>query len=79
MFYKLQHFFSNTQNMNYLKQGRRQGVCLGRAKCLATAAPALKFCAPALKKSLGGGGGGEAWGLRHIYFFFSTSNFPPKL
>ena len=34
-------------------QGRRQGVCLGRAKCVATAAPALK-------KSRGGGGGGES-------------------
>ena len=33
-------------------QGRRQSVCLGRAKCLATAKQAQK------KKVAGGGGGG---------------------
>ena len=48
-----------------VKQGWRQGVCLGRAKCLATAARALKFW---------GGGGGS---LRHI-FSPPSHNFPQK-
>ena len=41
-------------------QGRRQGVCLGRAKCLATAARAQKFCASPEKVAQRGGGGGTS-------------------
>ena len=48
------------------EQGRRQCVCLGRAKCFATAAPALR-------KSLSGGGGGGGYSDT----FFQTSTFPP--
>ena len=33
---------SGIHSQNSGIQGRRQGVCLGRAKALATAAPALK-------------------------------------
>ena len=58
-------------------QGWCQGVCLGRAKCLVTAA--LKCCASAEKVAGGGGGGGGGGNLWHIFFprlqFFFSKDY----
>ena len=50
--------------VHYYKQGRRQGVWLGVAKILDAASPALK-------KSVGGGGGGAHDGIG----FLSSSTY----
>ena len=57
----------------YNSQGRHRGVCLGRAKCLATAAPAMK-----MTLSGGGGGGGGGGGDSNTTFFFQTCKFYPR-
>ena len=52
-----------------------QGVCLRRAKCLATAVPALKCCASPEKVAERGGRGGGGGGGGTQTLFFSDFNF----